>query len=338
MRNDPLDNMAEWPPVLRKAKQVAPSWMWDTLWMAVLSCLGIFLEFQDPFEQYLVPALLPRLSYPYTPNSVPTWALPVFGIVVPLGIIWIMFQVHRDGLEARRAAAGLCLSVAMAYAVTNALKISVGAFRPDFAARCWPDGDVTWSAPGIPACRPLTPRTVAEGRKSFPSGHTSMAFSGLGYLSIYMTARLRVFAAPDPVDASMWRMALSWAPLVFAVSVGISRVRDYWHHWEDVLAGAALGLGAAAVAFAQKKPVMYLGGCFGGGGGGDGGGSGYERLGGEKVKGDRQRGRERERGGSDVSPGASDGYGGVAAQGSVGGHLNRMGSGHTSAFFLIGAM
>ena len=40
--------------------------------------------------------------------------------------------------------------------------------------------------------------------------HYAMAFSGLGFLSIYITARLRVFAAPDPAQASVWRMAVSW--------------------------------------------------------------------------------------------------------------------------------
>lgn len=79
--------------------------------------LGIFLEFQAPFERYLVPEYLPRYSYPFVANSVPTWTLPVLGIFIPLGIILVMARVHKNGVEARRAAAGLCLSVALAFAV-----------------------------------------------------------------------------------------------------------------------------------------------------------------------------------------------------------------------------
>jgi len=30
--------------------------------------------------------------------------------------------------------------------------------------------------------------------------------------------------------------------LLFAALVGISRVDDYWHHWQDVFAGGLLGL------------------------------------------------------------------------------------------------
>jgi len=86
-------------------------------------------------------------------------------------------------------------------------------------------------------------------------------------------------------------------------------VRDYWHHWKDVVVGATNGLGAAAVAFAQTKPVMHLGGSFGG----DGASGGYVRLGGKKVmQSDRERGRDREergRVGGGVSPGGSGGMG-----------------------------
>ena len=47
--------------------------MWDVIGMFMLSFLGIYLEFQAPFERYLVPEFLPRYSYPFVANSVPTW-------------------------------------------------------------------------------------------------------------------------------------------------------------------------------------------------------------------------------------------------------------------------
>lgn len=46
----------------------------------------------------------------------------------------------------------------------------VGRPRPDFMARCWPDGaQVTWNKDGTPACAASAVRPD-EGRKSFPSG------------------------------------------------------------------------------------------------------------------------------------------------------------------------
>lgn len=31
------------------------------------------------------------------------------------------------------------------------------------------------------------------------------------------------------------------APLLLAALVGVSRVDDYWHHWQDVFAGGLIG-------------------------------------------------------------------------------------------------
>ena len=89
----------------------------------------------------------------------------MLGIFIPLGVILVVARVQHGknvggGLEARRAAAGLCLSVALAFAVTNAVKNGIGAFRPDFAARCWPDGKIEWTSPGIPDCHPKRARQV----------------------------------------------------------------------------------------------------------------------------------------------------------------------------------
>ena len=302
-----------------------PAWAWDLLGMVLLSLVGVYLEFQAPFERHLVPETLWRYSYPHGPQSVPTWTLPFLGIFIPLAIILLVARIHRNALETRRAAAGLCLAVALGFAVTNFIKNGVGAFRPDFAARCWPDGKITWASHGVPDCRPTHPRDVMEGRKSFPSGHASMSFSGLSYSSAYAAARLGVFShrlARDPKSASLWRAAAAWAPLALAAAVSISRTQDYWHHLEDVAWGGIIGVSCAGVAWMQKRPISEASGG-GGGGGGDGDG----------VAGSARRGRDR-RGGSamDYAPlgdggddadremddGADDGGGslaGIAARG-----------------------
>lgn len=279
--------LGHWPVDMRAA-QLVSSWRWDLLGMTLLSLLGIYLEFQAPFQAYLVPELLPRYSYPFVPNSVPTWTLPVLGIFIPLGVILLMLRVHKNSLEARRAAAGLCLSVAMAYAVTNGIKNGVGGFRPDFVARCWPDGVVTWITAGVPACHPERWREVSEGRKSFPSGHTSMCFAGLAFVSIYLTARLRVFAPPDPNEASMWKISVSLTPVTLAAYVGISRAQDYWHHWEDVVVGAVIGVATASFAWAQKQPLY-------GATSGTGARFDYAPLQGEGAEGGDGKGTDRER-------------------------------------------
>lgn len=62
---------------------------------------------------------------------------------------------------------------------------------------------------------------------SFPSGHAALAFSGAGNLQ----------------RRHGWRYGL---PAFLAASfVGFSRVKSDEHHWEDVAAGAVIGMGCA---------------------------------------------------------------------------------------------
>ena len=58
--------------------------------------------------------------------------------------------------------------------------------RPDFLARCFPHG-VPAEVPledGFPACEEPGAPGVKDGYKSFPSGHASLAFAGLGFLTL----------------------------------------------------------------------------------------------------------------------------------------------------------
>ena len=91
--------MVEWSDKAERAAHLAPSWVWDLVGVVLLSMLGIFLEFQAPFERYLVAEYLPRYSYPYVANpSVPDWTLPVLGIFLPLGVILVVARLsHRSG-------------------------------------------------------------------------------------------------------------------------------------------------------------------------------------------------------------------------------------------------
>ena len=37
------------------------------------------------------------------------------------------------------------------------------------------------------------------------------------------------------------KLCMVFLPLLVASLVGISRVDDYWHHWQDVFAGGIIG-------------------------------------------------------------------------------------------------
>jgi len=65
------------------------------------------------------------------------------------------------------------------------------------------------------------------GNHSFPSGHTSIAFAGAGYIH----------------QRYGWQTGLPFE--VLAAVVGYSRVKTRDHHWYDVVASAAIGEGSA---------------------------------------------------------------------------------------------
>ena len=69
---------------------------------------------------------------------------------------------------------------------------------------------------------------------SFPSGHTSVAFSGA-------TVLMHEYRKVSP-----W---IGVAGYAVATGVAVDRVRRNRHHWEDVVAGAAIGVASAEAGY-----------------------------------------------------------------------------------------
>ena len=69
-------------------------------------------------------------------------------------------------------------------------------------------------------------RPTGNGKHSFPSGHTTSAFAGAAYLG-------QRYGLPYGVPA-----------YVAASAVGYSRIHAKSHRWDEVIVGAALGIGA----------------------------------------------------------------------------------------------
>ena len=56
------------------------------------------------------------------------------------------------------------------------------------------------------------------------------------------------------LGGSLWRLILAAVPWLFALWVGLSRIEDYWHHWEDVAVGVLLGNGCAYAMYRLRYP------------------------------------------------------------------------------------
>ena len=64
------------------------------------------------------------------------------------------------------------------------------------------------------------------------------SFAGLGFLAWYMSGKIRAFDRRGHVA----KLCIVFAPILLAAMVAVSRVDDYWHHWQDVFAGGLIGL------------------------------------------------------------------------------------------------
>ena len=144
------------------------------------------------------------------------------------------------------------VAVTFTLLITEVIKNSVGRLRPDFLARCQPEQNQI----NNPSCNG-DPAVVKEGRKSFPSGHSSLSFSGLGFLSFYLAGKIRLVDGRGYV----WKVLVALLPLLGALLIAISRVDDYRHHWQDVTVGGLLGVAVTTLAYHYYYPPLHSPKC-----------------------------------------------------------------------------
>lgn len=81
---------------------------------------------------------------------------------------------------------GFLSSLIITSFLTDIIKNSVGRPRPDLISRCRPEkGTPEHTLVAFTVCLETDHHILHEGWRSFPSGHSSFAFAGLGYLSLY---------------------------------------------------------------------------------------------------------------------------------------------------------
>jgi membrane-associated phospholipid phosphatase len=85
-----------------------------------------------------------------------------------------------------------------------------------------------------------------------PSGHASLIFSSVGFLTFYLHSKLRL-TSPS-VKGQAWRLITTALPFLFCVCVALSRTCDYHHHWQDVTVGSLVGLFMAYACHSQYLP------------------------------------------------------------------------------------
>jgi len=235
------------------------AYIMDWVFVLFLIFVGVVFDPAPVFEKYITQGELDSgtYSYPLRPNSFPSWALLPACILFPVLVILLCLKVLKKtrGIHVHHAMLGLFMSLGFTNCLTTFLKLMIGRPRPDFLARCFdsnvPD-PIPWEKPGYPACTG-NPAVIAEGRRSFPSGHSSMSWSSQFYLTLFL---INFFDAFDE-EGHPWKLFVSSLPSCGAVFVAASRVSDYWHHTTDVLAGSILGIVIAYISYKQQHYKVH---------------------------------------------------------------------------------
>jgi len=191
------------------------------------------------------------------------------------------------------------LAASMAYIlvqlITDIIKTEYGGLRPDFLSRCFStdtsEGDwltlpgskrnnsfdaalIEKNMPYIETVPPLVSSSDGcsnsgdgfhelidkGGRKSFPSGHTSTAFSASTFCALYSFYWLRRWGSslqlsfgekivPSPGASVGAAFLFCW--FLPGIYVAVSRTQDYRHHPRDVIVGAVIGIFITTVVFCQ---------------------------------------------------------------------------------------
>ena len=179
----------------------------------------------------------PSLSYPFTEHETcPVWLLMLLTLPLPvlvvIGVLWVQktlrkYPIRRQYMQLHHYLVTMGLTLLITLFVTVCLKFGVGRYRPDYFSRDTNNAHL-----------------MREGHLSFPSGHSSQAFSALVLLALWLAGQLKLFHR-----AFAWKVFAVFAPISLALWIGASRLIDYRHHFSDVAFGAGLGSGVAVVIY-----------------------------------------------------------------------------------------
>ncbi|KAJ6023743.1 hypothetical protein N7540_004540 [Penicillium herquei] len=285
------------------SKLLLLSYIIDWVFIIGVALIGYGFYKQTP-NQHPFSLTDPGISYPFMQNeTVTTTTLILVSLLAPAAITLIGAFVIVPGTAAPEGPKpttsqilrrkfwewnvgwmGLGVAYAGVFMATQGLKVLIGRPRPDLLARCNPDLDKisTYAVSGLgetltgaitmvsyKICQTQTSTLTVEGFSSFPSGHSSSSFAGLGYLTLWLSAKLSVgfpYLPTYPLEGKnhdddrtsvrkrgaappVLLMILAFFPTCTAFFIAGSRWFNYRHHAFDIIFGSLMGAFFAWVGF-----------------------------------------------------------------------------------------
>ncbi|KAE8146841.1 phosphatidic acid phosphatase type 2/haloperoxidase [Aspergillus avenaceus] len=195
------------------------------------------------------------IQYPFAVvERVPVvWSI-IYAAAIPLGILllWtVVFRPNRYKLQV--TILGFLIALMLTSLLTDIIKNAVGRPRPDLISRCIPKKGTSGNAlVAWTVCNQTNQHILQEGWRSFPSGHSSFSFSGLGYLSFFLSGQMHVFKP----RADLCRCLVALVPFLCALMIAISRLDDYRHDVYDVTCGSILGTLVSYFSYRRYYPSL----------------------------------------------------------------------------------
>ncbi|KAL7717601.1 Lipid phosphate phosphatase [Entamoeba marina] len=186
----------------------------------------------------------PTTAYSYMEGTISNHVLALIAYGIPIGVLWfvhkflsvstipneVVSKIYMNKYVFIQICIALVASASTTLLFTEWGKIFAGRPRPHFYNR-------------------LLLEQTDDVYKSFPSGHASIIFNGMSFTSLFLCGVLKTF---HQQTGDLWRLIICIFPLIIASFVALTRTRDYWHNFDDILAGSLIGSFSTVIVYLTK--------------------------------------------------------------------------------------
>lgn len=198
-----------------------------------------------------------RIKYPYKESSISQAILIIIGIIIP-SVIFIFGEMILLFKKNNFHCKNLMLSFIKIFfiyleflfyvmIITDFIKISVGNLRPHFYEKCNPVIQInnnTFVCDDFNKTNIYITNYICTNkdyndqiRLSFPSKHSSFISFTMIFMILYWNKMKK-----EGIKIFSYSYIITFKFLIFVIIyVGVSRVVEFWHRWEDVICGYILG-------------------------------------------------------------------------------------------------